>query len=155
MFAGQGIERGRAQGHSRSCAWLDASAARQPSAGSIPNLAFFLSTPLASAPLLGVAASQAGRCSPQGTAVLGERDLFLATFGACRRRTPRATLRFDLALGICRRHAPKVAKNRSFSLSSRHHKPGGAQSQGTAISTCVWGCRGGGWRAPQTKGLPL
>ena len=52
-------------------------------------------------------------------------------FGACRRRTPRArsnrrvaserarsalsdaTLRFDLALGVRRRHAPKVAKNRN------------------------------------------
>ena len=39
---------------------------------------------------------------------------FWRLFGACRQRTRAlsdATLRFDLALGVRRRHAPKVAKN--------------------------------------------
>ena len=42
---------------------------------------------------------------------------FWQLFGACRRRTLHAlsdaTLQFDLALGVCRRHVPKVAKNRA------------------------------------------
>ena len=37
---------------------------------------------------------------------------------------PIFTLRFDLALGVCRRHAPKVAKNRKFPM-VRWHMPDG------------------------------
>ena len=54
-------------------------------------------------------------------------SLFLATFGACRRRTTRARSNRRVASeralrGVRRRHAPKVAKNRHF------HEPDGRWS---------------------------
>ena len=59
-------------------------------------------------------------CAPFGRFVFTaftamDVHLFLATFGACRSALSDATLRFDLALSVRRRHAPKVAKN------SHHH----------------------------------